>query len=42
MVWLFMAAFVALVAILATLNRRRTRGRGCCAPADPSADLRMR
>ena len=41
-VWLFLAAFVAGVSALAWLNRRRTQGRACCAPADPSADLRMR
>jgi hypothetical protein len=39
---LAMAAFVTLVAVLATLNRQRTKGRSCCAPADPADDLRMR
>jgi hypothetical protein len=41
-VWIVLAGFVALVAVLAALNSRATRGRACCAPADPAADLRMR
>jgi hypothetical protein len=41
-VWIALAAFVSVVAILAALNASRTRGRSCCAPADPVADLRMR
>lgn len=40
--WIVLAGFVTVVAILAALNPRRTRGRACCAPADPAADLRMR
>jgi hypothetical protein len=40
--WIVLAGFVAIVAVLAALNSRRTRGRACCAPADPAADLRMR
>ena len=40
--WIVLAGFVAIVAILAGFNSRRTRGRACCAPADPAADLRMR
>ena len=40
--WIVLAGFVAVVAILAAFNSRRTRGRACCAPADPAADLRMR
>jgi hypothetical protein len=39
---LVLLAFVAVVGVLAALNSGRTRGRGCCAPADPIADLRMR
>ena len=35
-------AFVTVVGVLAALNSGRTRGRGCCAPADPTSDLRMR
>jgi hypothetical protein len=41
-VWVAGVAFVTVVAILAVLNSGRTRGRSCCAPADPAADLRMR
>ena len=41
-VWLALVAFVGVVAILAALNAGHTRGRSCCAPADPAADLRMR
>lgn len=41
-VWIALVAFVSVVAILAALNASRTRGRSCCAPADPTADLRMR
>lgn len=40
--WIVLVGFVAVVAMLAALNSRRTRGRACCAPADPAADLRMR
>ncbi len=40
--WITVVAFVAVVAVLAMLNTGRTRGRSCCAPADPAADLRMR
>ena len=40
--WISLLGFVAVVAILAALNSPRTRGRACCAPADPEADLRMR
>lgn len=39
--WLALLAFVVLVAVLAILGSSRTRGRGCCAPADPAADRRM-
>jgi hypothetical protein len=41
-VWIAVVAFVCVVAILAALNASHTRGRSCCAPADPTADLRMR
>ena len=41
-VWIALAGFVVVVAILVALNSRRTQGRACCAPADPAADLRMR
>ena len=41
-VWIALLGFMAIVAILATINSRRTRGRACCAPADPAADLRMK
>ena len=41
-VWIALAGFLVVVAILAAFNSRRTRGRACCAPADPAADLRMR
>jgi len=37
-----LVAFITVVVVLAALNSGRTRGRGCCAPADPSLDLRMR
>ena len=40
--WIALVAFVTVVAMLAALHSRRTRGRACCAPADPAADLRMR
>jgi hypothetical protein len=39
--WLVLLAFVVLVAVLAVFGSSRTRGRGCCAPADPAADRRM-
>jgi hypothetical protein len=42
MIWLVLLGFLAVVVTLAALNSRRTRGRSCCAPADPAADLRMR
>ena len=42
MVLAALGAFVVVVVALATLNARRTRGRSCCAPADPADDLRMR
>ena len=35
-------AFLVVVLALAAVNARRTRGRACCAPADPARDLRMR
>lgn len=41
-VWIVLAGFGAVVAVLAALNSRATRSRACCAPADPAADLRMR
>ena len=41
-VWIALVGFVSVVALLAALNGSRTRGRSCCAPADPAADLRMR
>ena len=41
-VLLSLAGFVALVGLLAAKNAHRTDGRGCCAPADPRQDLRMR
>ena len=41
-VWVTLLAFGNLVAVLAALNYQRTRGRSCCAPADPADDLRMR
>jgi hypothetical protein len=41
-VWIALIAFVSVVALLAALNASRTRGRSCCAPADPAADCRMR
>ena len=34
--------FVAVVGTLAFTQAPRTRGRSCCAPADPLQDLRMR
>ena len=38
-----LGAFVALVLLLAWVSRRRgERVNGCCAPADPRNDLRMR
>ena len=40
--WIVLAGFGAVVAIRAAFNPRRTRGRACCAPADPAADLRAR
>ncbi len=42
LVWVGLVAFVTVVAVLAALNASRTRGRSCCAPADPASDLRMR
>lgn len=43
MVFLALAAFVLLVAALARLaSRNGQRITGCCAPADPHDDLRMR
>jgi hypothetical protein len=39
---LCLAGFVALVGLLAAKNAQRIDGRGCCAPADPRQDLRMR
>lgn len=36
-------AFVALVLLLAHISRKNGTDRGgCCAPADPARDLRMR
>lgn len=34
--------FVSVVLIAAALTSRDMGGRGCCAPADPALDLRMR
>ena len=43
MVYLLLAGFVALVVALAWLSvRTGTAGHGCCAPAHPADDLRMR
>jgi hypothetical protein len=33
--------FVVVVGVLAALDSRRTGARGCCAPADPTRDIRM-
>ncbi len=43
MEFLVVAAFVAIVVALTVASRRsRSTPRGCCAPADPADDLRMR
>jgi hypothetical protein len=43
MTLVLLLAFAAVVAGLALLSRRRgTDGVGCCAPADPARDTRMR
>ena len=43
MAYLALGAFVILVLGLAWLSsRRRPSATGCCAPADPRDDLRMR
>jgi hypothetical protein len=43
MTWLVLGGFVALVLTLTWLARRRgQRLDGCCAPANPRRDLRMR
>lgn len=43
MTLLALAGFVMLVLVLAWLSRRSSqRSTGCCAPADPRDDLRMR
>jgi hypothetical protein len=35
-------AMLIVVVVLARFSAPRTRGAGCCAPADPRRDLRMR
>lgn len=43
MAYLALGAFIVLVVALTWLSsRRRQRSTGCCAPADPKDDLRMR
>ena len=43
MAYLALGAFVVLVVALTWLSSRRgQRSTGCCAPADPADDLRMR
>ena len=43
MAYLALGAFIVLVVGLTWLSsRRRPRSTGCCAPADPREDLRMR
>ena len=43
MAYLALGAFIVLVVGLTWLSsRRRQRSTGCCAPADPRDDLRMR
>ena len=43
MALLLFAGFIAVVVVLAVVSRRTGRAsQGCCAPADPSDDLRMR
>ena len=43
MALLLFAAFVVVVVALAVASSRTgTAGQGCCAPADPADDLRMR
>jgi hypothetical protein len=40
---LVLVAFVAVVVALTVASRRSgSASRGCCAPADPADDLRMR
>ena len=39
---LVLLGFVAVVLTLAVRFAPQTRGRSCCAPADPDRDLRMR
>lgn len=42
MAYLALGAFIVLVVGLAWLSSGRRRLTGCCAPADPRDDLRMR
>jgi hypothetical protein len=43
MVYVMLAVFVLVVAALALASSRTgSASRGCCAPADPAEDLRMR
>ena len=43
MVFLALGGFLIMVAVLACVSARRgQRLTGCCAPADPGDDLRMR
>jgi hypothetical protein len=34
-------SFLGIVILLTMLGARRTRGRACCAPANPADDVRM-